>query len=363
MAPKIEELDKNFAIGKKAENDGRRLYDARDPRFSLRGVWYEEESGKYVRMPRARREAVSPGVAFLCTYTSGGRLLFRTDARNLSLTVDYGEVTHLPHMPLTGTTGFDLYAYEEGYGWYYIHTVIPENETTRILETPLMRLPGGMRDYCLHFPPYNTVLDLRLSLPAEAVIEPPRRYKYDLPVVIYGSSITEGACVSRPGNTYTNMLSRLVDCDHINLGFGGRAHGEEAMADHIAALPQSAFIMDYDHNGSTEELEERHEAFFLRFRAAQPDTPVLLVTAPWFSHIGKGRENGKNVAVIERTYRNALARGDRKVWFLNGAEFARIAGGDGTVDCGHPNDLGSFAMAQTIAPILKKMLMGEENHG
>ena len=35
-------------------------------------------------------------------------------------------------------------------------------------------------------------------------------------IVFYGSSITEGGCASRPGNTYQGILSRRLNTEHIN---------------------------------------------------------------------------------------------------------------------------------------------------
>ena len=58
-----------------------------------------------------------------------------------------------------------------------------------------------------------------------------------------------------------------------------------------------------------------------------------------------------------QTYENALARGDKNVWFIPGTELIRdeIAD-DWSVDGIHPTDLGFFSMADAIAPTLEKMI-------
>jgi hypothetical protein len=77
------------------------------------------------------------------------------------------------------------------------------------------------------------------------------------------------------------MLSRLLDVDHINLGFSGSARGEPAMAGCIASLAMSAFVMDYDHNApDLKHLEDTHEAFFRTIRARHPALPVLMLSRP-----------------------------------------------------------------------------------
>lgn len=56
-------------------------------------------------------------------------------------------------------------------------------------------------------------------------IETARPYRDLPPVVYYGSSITQGVGVSRPGNCYEAMISRRFHLDFINLGFSGNARG------------------------------------------------------------------------------------------------------------------------------------------
>ena len=57
---------------------------------------------------------------------------------------------------------------------------------------------------------------------------PPRRH------LAYGSSITHGASSMRPTGTYAHRTAELLGVDLINLGFGGGAHLEREIADHIA---------------------------------------------------------------------------------------------------------------------------------
>ena len=71
--------------------------------------------------------------------------------------------------------------------------------------------------------------------------------------------------------------------DFINLGFSGNALGETAMAEYIAGLSMSAFVLDYDHNApDIEHLERTHADFYTAVRRAQPQLPILLVSRPDF---------------------------------------------------------------------------------
>ena len=41
------------------------------------------------------------------------------------------------------------------------------------------------------------------------------------PIVLYGTSIAQGACASRPGMAWGNIVQRNLDLPLINLGFSG----------------------------------------------------------------------------------------------------------------------------------------------
>ena len=87
--------------------------------------------------------------------------------------------------------------------------------------------------------------------------------KYEKPVCFYGSSITQGGCASKPGNSYNAMLARWLDFPQVNLGFSGNGKGEDTMAEYIASLDMSAFVYDYDYNApTTEHYEATHDRFY-----------------------------------------------------------------------------------------------------
>ena len=61
--------------------------------------------------------------------------------------------------------------------------------------------------------------------------------------------------------------------------------------------------------------------------------------------------------VIRRTFINAVAVGDRNVYFLDGEKFFGEEDRElCTIDTVHPNDLGFYRMAKTILPVMKKIL-------
>ena len=179
-------------------------------------------------------------------------------------------------------------------------------------------------------------------------------HKIKKPVLFYGSSITQGGCASRPANAYTTMLCRELDPEQINLGFSGNAKGEIEIARDIASLNLAAFVFDYDYNAPTpEHLEKTHEPFFLEIRKKHPNLPIIILSR--CSNMTDRRRD-----IVKQTYLNAVARGDKNVSFIDGAElFGTTDKKYPTVDGCHPNDLGFYLMFQRILPTLKETLIND----
>ncbi len=348
----IEAIDKNFS-SIEVSFVGMHNYDPRKAPFSIHGLLCAEKGGKFLRMPQTVADTINSGVAELCTHTAGGRIRFRTDSKRVALKWYVPYIQDFSHMPRTGAAFFDLYANGE-----HIHTFIPPKTEPPEEEVPLeaiVHIPfEGMCDILIHFPLYNEINDIAVALEKDATVLPATPYAHELPVVFYGSSITQGGCASRGGTAYPAILARNLDTEILNLGFSGSCRAELAMADYIATLPMSAFVFDYDHNASDAQfLQNTHEPFFKRLREKRPDLPVIMISAA--DNCFADREQRR--AVIRRTYENAVANGDRRVFFLDGQTFYEAVGAENCrVDQAHPNDLGMWCMAHAMEPVLKDLL-------
>ena len=172
------------------------------------------------------------------------------------------------------------------------------------------------------------------------------------PFVTYGSSITQGGCASRSGNAYPSILSRRFSYDHINLGFSGSARAEDAIIEYLANLDMSFFIYDYDYNApSNEHYAATHEKLFKAVRAAKPDLPILILTRPhyYLNSVGVARRE-----IALKTYENAIAAGDKRVWFMDGPQLMALCKDEGTVDNCHPTDFGFASMAKTLGDFMEE---------
>ena len=345
---RLDEIDKNFKVETKLDLPDVKFHDPRREPFKIYGVFFE--GGLYRRIPEGIAKTVSDGVATNGRYSTGGRIKFKTTSKYIAISVKCQR--HLmPHCALSGSSGFDIYA-----GKNYIGTFIPPFGEFTEYEAKYTFPDRRMREITINMPLFTTVSEIYVGLEERARVEKTRGYKYEKPIVFYGSSITHGGCASRPGTCYEGFISRRLDTDYINLGFSGCAKGEDSIAEYISGLDTSVFVYDYDHNAPTaEHLEKTHERMFLKVRAANPDLPILMLSRPKY-YLTEAEK--KRLEIVKKTYENALARGDKNVYFIPGPSLMKYAKDEGTVDGCHPTDLGFYSMAKVIIPTIKKILEG-----
>jgi len=343
----ISQIDKNFAVQIEINKTDIRYYDVLEEPFRIYGVYYHE--GKFRRLPEEVAKTVSDGVLRLHSHTAGGRVRFRTDSPYIAIVAEMPIIGKMAHFALTGSAGFDLYV-----GTRYTKTFIPPFAIKGGFKSVAELGAAQMRDITIDFPLYSEITKLYIGLQEGAVLEAPKPYAVETPIVYYGSSITQGGCASRPGMTYESILSRRLDANHINLGFSGNAKGEPEIADYISGLNMSMFVYDYDHNSpSMEHYRETYEPMFRRIRDANPDLPIICMGRPQYYLNDNIRQR---LAVIEQTVENSRARGDDKVWMITGPELMALTDGEGHVDGCHPTDLGFLSMANALEKLMKTIL-------
>ena len=354
----MSKVDGNFKV-ENVEGIGVLYYNALETPFSVEGFAWRKDGEKLYRIPK--QTASNPNlknVAGLANHTAGGAVRFQTDSRNIALRYKLKDTTDMPHMTRSGACGFDVFISPPGDKDSYLKTVHPprraiseySKEQVKIAQFQQRR----MRQFTIWLPLYGGVESLEVGIEKGAKILAPMPHKIKKPVLFYGSSITQGGCASRPANAYTTMLCRELDAEQINLGFSGNAKGEIEIARDIASLNLAAFVFDYDYNAPTpEHLEKTHEPFFLEIRKKHPNLPIIILSR--CSNMTDRRRD-----IVKQTYLNAVARGDKNVSFIDGAElFGTTDKKYPTVDGCHPNDLGFYLMFQRILPTLKETLIND----
>ena len=346
----ISLVDSNFRIESHIKETDIRFYDVNQPPFKIYGVFHD--SGKFRRLPANIAKAVSGGVYALHANTAGGRVRFKTDSPYVAIHAKMHGIGKMPHFALTGSAGFDLYVLENVER--YFKTFVPPFDIQDGYESIIYFGSSKMREVTINFPLYSGVSELYIGLREGAFVGEGQNYRTDQPIVYYGSSITQGGCASRPGNSYENIVSRRLDADYINLGFAGSAKAEPEIAEYISKLDMSVFVYDYDHNAPTiEHLENTHGKMFRFIREAKPDLPIVLMSRPKYRLTDDEKQR---FDIIKKTYENAVAAGDTNVYLIDGGTLMALAKDDGTVDDCHPNDLGFASIAKAVGDLLEKIL-------
>ena len=345
-------IDPNFKIETNIQQEGLLFYDAMQAPFQIYGVFFED--GKFRRLPETVAEATSAGVLRLHAATAGGRIRFQTDSPYVAIHTKMPRISRMSHFALSGSAGMDLYAAWEGQVERFVNSYAPPYEMEDSFEGIVRFEDAKLREITVNMPLYSEVSELYIGLQEGANILPPKPYKPLKPIVYYGSSITQGACSSRPGIAYENAICRRLNVDYVNLGFSGNAKGEQTMADYIAGLDMSVFVYDYDYNAPTvEHLQATHEKMFKTIREAHPDIPIVMMSRP---KVYLNNAEVQRREIVRTTYQNAKDRGDENVYFISGAELMTYAGNEGSVDGVHPTDLGFASMARVLGDLLEKLI-------
>ncbi len=354
--PDIQRIDTNYQVLTKLTRKNVAAYNVCQPPFAVYGLLLPQgDSGCFRRIPMSVAEQTGSGVVMLHTNTAGGRVRFATDSGYIAIRAKMGTISKVSRMALTGAAGFDLYRSKDGKETY-LHTYQPDwdLDSGDVFESELDFRSTQMWEYTLYFPLYSDVVQLEILLEKDAKVHAGQAYRDEKPVVYYGSSITQGGCASRPGNSYQSIIARRMGVDYWNLGFSGNAKGEHAMAQYIGGLSMSTFVYDYDYNAPTlEHLANTHMPFYREIRKQNPNLPIICISKPF----RRSDEDCRRRDVIQKTVEDARDGGDENIWFIDGAMFAEQFGaGDSiTVDGCHPNDLGFMCMANVIGEKLEKV--------
>jgi len=323
-------------------------------------AWFAKDR-VYNRLPRNFGKPFRDPVEELATHTAGGQIRFRTDSPQVAVRVKLTGAHNMDHMPATGQCGFDCYAGAPGD--QHFCGVTRFDRAADHYESIVMNAPERtLRAITLNFPLYQGVEEVLVGLAPDAQLLPPPPYADDRPVIVYGTSITQGGCACRPGMLHTNILSRWTNRPYINLGFSGNGKGDPELAEAIAEIPNpGGYVLEYEANAALEGLKNTLDPFIAILRAAHPATPILVVSRPRFA--GE-RLNPEVTAAREQAHdfqRDTVARlqgaGDINIFFLDGGSLLGERDWEEcTVDGVHATDLGFLRMAEALLPVLNTIL-------
>lgn len=293
----------------------------------------------------------------MLTNSAGLAVSFSTNSKIISAKWEVSDKKQLPNLTAFANKGLDLYIKRNGQ-WQFAGTGRPTgiaNEAVLVKD-----MDSSEKECLLYMPLYDEISALEIGTEQKAMVKPAAK-PFRKRILIYGSSIVQGASASRPGLAYPARLSRETGLNFLNLGLSGSAKMETAAADMVASIPADAYILDCVPNSSPEQITERTGYLVSAIRKKNPSAPVIIVQSIIREHGYFDQAVGKRVAEQNANMKEQfglLQQAGVKNLYLISAE--NLLGNDheGTADGTHPNDLGFDRMLQILKPeimaILKK---------
>ncbi len=333
--------------------------------FPLYGKCVDETSARYERLPLALKDVTRGPLWNLGRNSAGLYVRFRSNSTRICARwKSTSPRQYMPHMADAGDSGLDLYILTEKDGWRFAGSGFEWGGRDKDVKnsTLVANMKPEMREYMLYLSLYNGIDSLEIGVDEGSVIEAPavESPRSDRPVVMYGTSILQGGCASRPGMAFTAILGRKLDREVINLGFSGNARLDYEIAEYITKVSDPGLVvLDYVPNSSAELIGEKGERFFRIIRDAFPDVPVIFVEDPTFPHTRFDLKmleevTSKNEAQLA-LYKKLKKAGEKKLYYVS---TDGLIGDDGeaTVDGVHFTDLGMMRYADKMLPVMRKAL-------
>lgn len=347
-----EEIDTSAV---KPDADGFRWFDVR--LLGVEGQGWRQTKDPFDRLPAKAEGVVRPPVWKLSRHSAGLCVRFSSDAPVIFAEWELTESRlALPHMPASGVSGLDLYVKADNGQWRWAAMGRPTAQKNRL--KLITGIPRADREYWLYFPLYNGLKSLKLGIDSQSKLAAaaPRERK---PIVFYGTSITQGACASRPGMVHTAILGRRLGYPVINLGFSGNGRLDFEVGELMAELDPAVYVIDCLPNLRGKQVAERIDPIVMTLRKARPKTPILLVEdrtyANAFLYPGKQQRHKQSRKALREGYDRLKAAGVEHLHYLPGDELLG-ADGEDTVDSSHPTDLGFLRQAVAFEAAIKPLL-------
>lgn len=314
------------------------------------------------RIPKEMEKEVRDVVWRKSREATGLLIRFRTDAPEIQVRYNVDGVHAFEHMPATGVSGLDLYAVDGYGGWNWTGGEYRFGDT---IHYRYPNLDATSRVYQLYLPLYNNVEGLSIGVPSGVSFEflPARTQKR---VVVYGTSIAQGGCASRPGMAWTAQLGRMLDIPLVNLGFSSNGMLEKPLLELMARNPAEVFILDCLPNLITlanPEIRHRLRYAVSFLQEKRPDVPIVMAehadAGIGLLDTGLQKRFEEVNALMREVFAELEAAGRKGIYLLSAAAVG--LDNECTVDGQHPNDIGMQRYANAYASLIRKVMM-EKNY-
>jgi lysophospholipase L1-like esterase len=325
-------------------------------------AWPDEIGERYVRLPDRAQDVVRPAVWNLSRQSAGLAVHFYSNAPEIKVRYMVTGAHSMPHMTALGVSGVDLYGIDSDGAWNFNFGSYSFKDT---ISYHYRNISAGKYhqlgyEYRLYLPLYNAVKWLEIGTPDSATFQflP---LTQDLPIVVYGTSIAQGACASRPAMGWTNILERAVDHPVVNLGFSGNGRMETPLIDLIAEIDAHVYVLDCLPNLTGTGDEEVYNLLtegVKRLRAKRGETPILMIEHIGYSNARVDTEKMHHQVRLNRICKEAFSalttEGVEGLHYLSCEKLGIPP--DGWVDYIHLSDLGMQRQADVVEEKIREIL-------
>lgn len=346
------------------EKDGIVFHDATE--FLIGGKATQETLTPYDRLPASYEKTTRPDLWHHGLHSAGIYVRFRTDSPIIKARWTSLFEMEMNHMAPSGIRGLDLYVLDEG-KWYFTGVGRPTKGQKTTESVLVQDMDRKEREYMLYLSLYDGVTSLEIGVDKNSIIDKPQvdSPRRGCPIVMYGTSILQGGCVSRPGMVNTSLIERALDIEVINLGFSGNALLDLDIAQLMASVETPAlYVLDNAPNCKADRIEAHSVEFFRIIRDAHPDVPVIIVEHPLCPTMRLNHAEREDIIArnnAQKAFYETLRRaGEKRVYYVSGDKLLDEMK-EGTVDGVHFTDLGVTYYAKALLPTIKKALKASPN--
>lgn len=337
-------------------------FEAEFPVIQNQG-FVKEIGQSYVRLPNRAHGVVSENVWNLSRNSTGLAIHFYSNATQIQVRYTVTGGFSMPHMPATGVSGLDLYRIDSNGAWQFCFGNYSFQDTisyTYHLTAPNRQHELGF-EYRLYLPLYNSVKWLEIGIPeTENATFKWIPVSTENPIVLYGTSIAQGGCASRPAMAWGSIVQRSLDYPLINLGFSGNGKLAPEVLGFINEIDARLYILDCLPNLTTETEEEVMALVVAAVKQIREKhaTPILLIEHDGYGHMDS---NANQYDIVEQAnracfnaYEQLQTEGISELYYLSRKEMDMPA--NGWVDGTHPTDLGMQQQATAVEKKVREIL-------
>lgn len=323
--------------------------------LNLIGKIHKETPNPYHRVDTARYKGWNKIENIQVRCPAGLAVLFKTDSPTISVKTEYGWKSEFVNMTAISYKGYDLYIRKDG-DWIYAASGVARAKKESDNLVLITDMGNEVKECMLYLPIYCELNSVKIGVENGSMIESlesPFRHR----IGIYGSSFTQGICVSRAGMSYPMQLMRMTGLQMLSLGCGGNGKMQPHFAEILCDAEVDALIFDTFSNPTADLIEERLFPFIEKIRSAHPDIPLIFQQTIYRERRNFNKRYMEREKAKQETASRLMKEACKK---YNNVYFIQTNATDEmhstSVDGSHPNDFGYTLWAESIKKPVMKIL-------